>query len=187
MWFPSDRALYKLLTDWGGVIGGVFALIAGLIAYWAGQIQAAATLKAAHDQIAMNAHKDRVQAHAVAAAIYPEIVKVENSVKDARSVSHRVLTPQLIREAKVYEPPLIREMADQLFIIGPSGATSLQLLSVILQYNDFIEKIAVKLDPVDVDLPNSLGPLWGLLDVMERLVVGVLKEIKPIHDDVIRP
>jgi hypothetical protein len=33
---PCDLTWYKLLTDWGSLIGGVFALIAGVIAYGAG-------------------------------------------------------------------------------------------------------------------------------------------------------
>ena len=57
MWIPDDRNLYKLLTDWGGLVGGVFALIAGLVAYRAGQHQAKATLDAARDQIAADVEK----------------------------------------------------------------------------------------------------------------------------------
>jgi len=30
---PSDITFYKLLTDWGGLIGAVAALIAAIIAY----------------------------------------------------------------------------------------------------------------------------------------------------------
>jgi hypothetical protein len=72
MWIPDDRHLYKLLTDWGGFFGGIFALIAGLAAYWAGQNQANATLQAARDQIAVGIKKDRSQAHALAVAVYPK-------------------------------------------------------------------------------------------------------------------
>ena len=81
MWIPDDRHLYKLLTDWGGFIGGVFALFAGWIAYRAGQNQADATLQAARDQIATDDKKDRSQAHALAVAIYPEIRLVKVNVE----------------------------------------------------------------------------------------------------------
>ena len=37
---PLDLTWYKLLTDWGSLIGGCFALIAGFIAYRASCIQA---------------------------------------------------------------------------------------------------------------------------------------------------
>ena len=42
--WPADLTLYRLLTDWGGVIGGVSALIAGGIAY-------RGTLRAARAQV----------------------------------------------------------------------------------------------------------------------------------------
>ena len=41
--WPADLTWYRLLTDWGSVIGGVFALIAGGIAFigalWAARTQ----------------------------------------------------------------------------------------------------------------------------------------------------
>jgi len=40
--WPADFTWYKLLTDWGSLIGGVFALIAGVIAY-IGALRAART------------------------------------------------------------------------------------------------------------------------------------------------
>ena len=44
MWVPTDRNLYKLLSDWGGVIGGISALAA---AWWTVR----ATRTTAKDQI----------------------------------------------------------------------------------------------------------------------------------------
>lgn len=43
MGWPADLTIYKLLTDWGGLIGGGVALIAGLIAYGASLAQVKAT------------------------------------------------------------------------------------------------------------------------------------------------
>jgi hypothetical protein len=48
---PPDLSWYKLLTDWGSLIGGVTALIAGITAYSAGCRQAAATRQAAQMQV----------------------------------------------------------------------------------------------------------------------------------------
>jgi hypothetical protein len=45
MWVPNDRNLYRLLTDWGGVIAGILALAA---AWWTVR----ATRSTARDQIA---------------------------------------------------------------------------------------------------------------------------------------
>jgi hypothetical protein len=60
MGWPSDLTVYKLLTDWGSLIGGVFALIAGAVAYFAGTMQAKATREAAQLQIeAMRRSEER--------------------------------------------------------------------------------------------------------------------------------
>jgi len=52
MGWPANLTVYKLLTDWGSLIGGVFALIAGAVAYIAGYMQARATREAANMQVA---------------------------------------------------------------------------------------------------------------------------------------
>ena len=50
--WPPDLTWYKLLTDWGSVIGGVLALIAGAALYFIGRAQIHATTEAADKQIA---------------------------------------------------------------------------------------------------------------------------------------
>jgi hypothetical protein len=54
---PLDLTWYKLLTDWGSLIGGGFALIAGVIAYLAGHAQSTATRQAAETQITADRQK----------------------------------------------------------------------------------------------------------------------------------
>jgi hypothetical protein len=49
---PADLTWYKLLTDWGSLIGGVFALIAGVALYVIGRRQVTATTLAADREIA---------------------------------------------------------------------------------------------------------------------------------------
>jgi predicted RNA-binding Zn ribbon-like protein len=46
-----DHSCYEILRDMGSLIGGGFALIAGLIAYGAGRLQATATRQAAAMQV----------------------------------------------------------------------------------------------------------------------------------------
>jgi hypothetical protein len=55
--FPPDLTWYKLLTDWGSLIGGGMALVAGLIAYLAGRSQATATRQAADTQVEAERHR----------------------------------------------------------------------------------------------------------------------------------
>jgi hypothetical protein len=58
--WPADLTAYKLLTDWGSFIGGVFALLAGAALYVAGRQQVKATREAASKEIA--ATKDAIAA-----------------------------------------------------------------------------------------------------------------------------
>ena len=120
MWDPTSTVnWYRLIRDWG-LIGGGLALAAGYWAYRAGQIQANATRKAAKDQLAANAKKDRLQAQAMARAIFTEIIevtvhidRVRGLMEQSREKYPRQLTYQtkiedfseqiagLIREAKI--------------------------------------------------------------------------------------
>jgi multidrug efflux pump subunit AcrA (membrane-fusion protein) len=50
--WPTDLTYYKLLTDWGSLIGGGFALIAGAALYFIGRIQVNATRESADKEIA---------------------------------------------------------------------------------------------------------------------------------------
>ena len=67
---------YKWLTDLGGLIGGLCALGAGLIAYWAGQ-------RAVAKQLATAAKRDRLQAHTIAVGVYPELSSIRCDRRDA--------------------------------------------------------------------------------------------------------
>jgi hypothetical protein len=50
--WPTDLTYYKLLTDWGSLIGGGFALVAGAALYFIGRIQVNATRESADKEIA---------------------------------------------------------------------------------------------------------------------------------------
>jgi len=191
---PTDLSWYKLLTDWGSLIGGVFALIAGAAAYFAGKAQAKATWQAAYDQLAANDRKDRLQAHCIAVGIYPELLAVKVSSERASKLIREefqkvrmALTTQtvaLIRDVRIFEPPLVSQSIDQLYILGESGATILQLLSVILQYNHMVETLAKRTqDDVNAFWASyGLNDLSGHLDLITKLLETAEREIAPIHD-----
>lgn len=112
---PPGLTWYKLLMDWGSIIGGVFALIAGAFAYWAGIIQARATRRAADAEIAVNARKDKLQAHCIAVGVYPELLAIRAAHERASAIisdefpKNIALTRQIIdviRRATIEEPPL---------------------------------------------------------------------------------
>ncbi len=72
---PTDLTWYKLATDLGSFIGGMFALVAGLAAYLAGLFQVRATRQAAHDQIEAAATEITNTDAATAKAVLREIVE----------------------------------------------------------------------------------------------------------------
>jgi hypothetical protein len=151
----------------------------------------------------VNAQKDRLQAHAIAVAIFPEIVAVKANLERARDLSSVAFPSSkekwawLIRQRKLDEPPLIRDMADQIFILGDAGATSLQLLGVVLLYNEQVETLAKAAEKEaeraakaasattgGVDVPAALGKFSDLLDQIEKLAEMADKKISPIYKDV---
>ena len=50
--WPADLTWYKLLTEWGSLIGGIFALFAGGALYVIGRMQVRVTKEAAEQQVA---------------------------------------------------------------------------------------------------------------------------------------
>jgi hypothetical protein len=193
--WPSDLTWYKLFTDWGSLFGGVFVLIAGVFAYAAGRIQASATRRAAADQIAETRRKDRLQAHCMAVGIYPEILKVRASYERAFDIianafpkMQKGFTTQIvevIRDARIVVPPLLNRSIDQLYVLEEAGATMLQLLSVILQYNSMVDALAKQIsdDANSFDPSTHLRNFSGHLGVIPQLLDEAELQIKPFHDD----
>jgi hypothetical protein len=194
MGLPFDLTWYKLLTDWGSVVGGLIALIAGGLAYKAGIIQAKATQQAADKQIAVNARKDRLQAHCIAVGIYPELLAVEVKRERASKIIQNEfpkvrsgMTTQIvatIRDIRIDEPPLISRSVDYLYVLEKAGATILQLLSVVLQYNSMVETLAKQIayDVNSFDPATHQKDFSGHLRMMAQLLEKAEQEIKPIHD-----
>jgi hypothetical protein len=120
---PLDLTWYKLLTDWGSLIGGGFALIAGAIAYIGAR-------QAATKQIAAIARKDRLQAGSIAVGIYPELLTVKVAHERASKIidegfpkakAARPFTAQiveLIRDAQINVPPLLKRNVDNLYLLA---------------------------------------------------------------------
>jgi hypothetical protein len=88
----------------------------------------------------------------------------------------------LILDAKIQEPPLMISMVDQLFIMADAGATVLQLLSILLQYNTLVETHASRAakDITYLDPSAPLEPLSGHLHAMEILVKQAEQETKKL-------
>jgi hypothetical protein len=73
---PEDLTWYRLLTDWGSLIGGVFALLAGAAAYIAGRVQASATRQAAVMQVQAERQKGDREVEALRRSLATEIRQI---------------------------------------------------------------------------------------------------------------
>jgi hypothetical protein len=156
----STMCWCKIATDLGSLIGSAVALIAGVLAYVAGWLQARATRQAADRQLAAATKKDRLQAQCIAVGVYPELLGVqvahEEAVRTVNEVWSRVRTegppltpPQVvtrIRNALIPIPPLLNRSIENLYLLGDAGPSLLQLVSVVLQYDDLVDTIAANVE-----------------------------------------
>jgi multidrug efflux pump subunit AcrA (membrane-fusion protein) len=85
MGWPADLTWYRLLTDWGGVIGGGFALIAGVAAYLAGRAQARATQSAADVQAKATRQSANEQVEATQRAAEQQVTTASAALEDLRA------------------------------------------------------------------------------------------------------
>ena len=72
--FPGDLSVYKLLTDWGSILAGLLALVAGYFAYRAGGEQAEATRKATDRQLKAQADVQAAEILNIKTAIRAEVI-----------------------------------------------------------------------------------------------------------------
>jgi hypothetical protein len=83
--FPYDLSLYKLLTDWGSLIAGFLALVAGMFAYFAAREVTDRQLKAqAEERIA--------EIHNIRAAVRTEIIALSKFIIGTLSICEGVAT-----------------------------------------------------------------------------------------------
>jgi hypothetical protein len=189
--WPADVTAYKLLTDWGSLIGGVLALVAGLFAY-VGARQAAAK------QVAAVAARDRLQAHGIAVAIYPELLKLPQVIEGKQKYLDQVVAQlsgkqpgqfvagHLQIPAAIALPPMLNRNCDLLFVLGEAaGPECLQLVSLILQYQERLETTAAGMMMLNaVDWVEGIRGLQELLGVLTGVVARCEQEVRPIYEGV---
>jgi hypothetical protein len=83
MGWPADLTWYKLLAEWGSVIGGSFALLAGAALYRIGRAQAKATTEAA--DIQANETRKAADQQVATANAELERLKAEKAEADQRA------------------------------------------------------------------------------------------------------
>ena len=186
---PPDLTWYRLLTDWGSLIGGGVALIAGVLAY-------IATRQATNRQIAALARKDRLQARGIVVGIYPEPVELQVLHQRALNVIGQwpaLKAPTMntlslmpaIRDAKIELTPILSKNIDNLFLVEPGAASLQQVISFTQQYNRLVETLAQQIaaEINSFDPPAHQKSLSGNLQAIGMALEDALREIAPIHDE----
>ena len=189
MTWPPDLSTYKLLTDWGSLIGGVLALLAGLIAY-IGARQAAAK------QVAAMSARDRLHAQGIAVAIYPELLKLPTVCESTREYLDQV-TAQLAENqpgqfvagnlqlsASIMMPPMLGRNIDLLFMLGETaGPACLQLVGLMLQYDALLQDITARMMMLSAgQWAEGVRHLQEHLFLLDTVVAKCEREVRPIHD-----
>jgi len=189
MTWPTDLTAYKLLTDWGSLIGGALALVAGLIAY-IGARQAAAK------QVAAMTARDRLQAHGIAVAIYPELLKLPTVIENTRKYLDQVIdqlagkqpgqvvSGHLQLSASILLPSMLGRNIDLLFMLGETaGPACLQLVGLMLQYEALLQDITTRMMMLNANQwAEGIRHLQEHLTLLESVVAKCEQEVRPIHD-----
>lgn len=138
-----DLTLYKLLTDWGGIIGGGLALVAGLLAYKAGMASVRETRQ-----------ENAEEAHSLAVSIYSELVELTARIKRAKTSLSKLRDQMATFVGQsvagsiplcggVLIPPLLERNADRLFKLRPRAVASTcsVFFSQLLMYQRFLTAV----------------------------------------------
>jgi hypothetical protein len=144
--WPPDLSWYKLLTDWGSLIGGLLALGAGIAAYVAGTKQARATREAADRQIKADERREqgRRQAYAAMGALEAQRIAAEakRQIADVVSAVKEKQDPHIeVRYAlsRIEVREVFRSEWEQLGSIEPGAAFSVyHLIDSIDRFNSLI-------------------------------------------------
>jgi hypothetical protein len=129
MWVPTDRAVYKLLTDWGSFIGGLLALLAGGAAYFAGRQQADATRAAARAQVEAIRRGEEREVEALRMSLATEIRQLAaNAIGVHTSLRNLATKPSGPITARIVESLTLLPVA----VIYPGSATKIGLLDARL-------------------------------------------------------
>jgi hypothetical protein len=128
---PLDLTWYKLLTDWGSLIGGGFALMAGIIAYLAGRAQATATRQAAEMQVKAERQKCDQEVETVRRSLAIELRQVVARAFGAHQftrTSGQITAPMVKSSAGVPVPIVYPAVADRI------GLLNSEAMGVVIVY-----------------------------------------------------
>jgi hypothetical protein len=106
---------------------------------------------------ASSRRRDRLELRGIAVAIYPEIKMLETSVGQVReglidlkkTYANQVgqgIAATLQMTATIPIPPMMDRNIDRLFLLGDiAGPSCVHLVRLLIQYNEFVERLASRL------------------------------------------
>jgi hypothetical protein len=129
MGWPESLTIYKLVTDWGSLIGGVFTLVAGALAYFAGMIQATATRQAAAAELAQENEQNRAEVETLRKSLGLELRQLTGQAIGAhrllvsQALAGSQITARMIENwARIPQPVIYPAVASRLGSISPEDA-----------------------------------------------------------------
>ena len=187
---PRDYTGFcKLLYDWQTLIAGGLAVVAAIVG-------AIAAYRVGNAQVRVAKQKDLLQAHGIAVAIYPEILKLKLIVEDARKQLTQLNEKFLGRQPgqtiaahvgqvmTIQIPPMLDRNIDRLFMLGDlAGPTCVQLVNVLLQYDTLVQNVTSRMMMLNADQwPEAVKQLQEHLTLLEGVVAKCKHEVRLIHD-----
>lgn len=146
---------------------------------------------------AADRRRERLQRQGIAVAVYPEILKLEVLIENAREGLGRLrsnphhlvgqsVAHDLQQTAKISLPPMLERNIDKLFMLGGlAGVSCLQLVNVIWQHNALADELAARVAMMNAtQWPEAIGHLEQHLGLLEGVVAKCKHEVGPIHDEV---
>jgi hypothetical protein len=191
---PPDLTWYKLLTDWGSFIGGVFALIAGSAAYVAGLLQARATKAAARAQV--DAERERAE-------LEVETLRKSLAIEVRQLVGRALTAHDLLKKLSEESGPITAWMIESYSrmpaaVVYPGIATRIGLLDgeaamdVVIIYNllDVAKEGAAQLmryrtpENISADTVATVASAFLKACMYAETVLPKLKTGVGRHDDI---
>jgi hypothetical protein len=197
MGWPADLTWYKLLTDWGSIIGGVFALIAGGTAYIAGWVQARATQQAAEMQVQADQRRDEREVDALRKSLATELRQLIGQALAAHNSLKRLVT------TATTDSPITARMVESssrvpAAVVYPGSAHKIGLLAgsdamdVVIVYNAIEIARAAAAALIQSRTPDNISPVnvAAVADAFLKACQYAAQEVFPkfktgvaFHDD----
>jgi hypothetical protein len=93
-----------------------------------------------------------------------------------------------VREADIPVPPILDRSFDNLYLLGGAGHSIQQLVSLILQYDHMLQKLASDIEKGgSTDLDSPAREFQPHLTAIGDLLVEAQQKLAPIHDEAAPP